>query len=337
MSETVELIIGDRQIKRFMSYSVDSNIYAAAGSITVSLHPDYVSSVHTGDRCVFKVGGTIVFTGIIERVGGGGNKEQYSFDISGRDLMGLVVDYYIESFTTLRNKTLSDVAEHYLRQIDYVKQLNITYLDGCASMDVAQEYIQPSPGMTVFDLLSRMAASRGMHFYMRPNGNIVFGKPRGYGSGVYAIWRTPDGNCNYTDFSWNDDISQRNSRVTVVGQDESQPSTPVSEINKKAVLADNTFPAFTKPLVVETDGSAKRLSQQARMIIEQQRFNGWSVQYTVAGHAQRGTVWAPDTICAIDDSRIGLCDSLLVYGRTFIGSKKEQSTKLILGKLGVAA
>ena len=336
MNDDIELIIGNETYTHVTSYRIDSDIYNVAGSFDITLNSSYSNKITTGQLCTVRINGVIVLNGLVERVQMNGGKDSLSYTVSGRDLMGLVVDSCIEEFKTLRNKKLSEVAEYYLRQIDYVKFLEITYLDGAESLDIAQEYVQPVPGMTVFELLSGIAASRGIHFYMKPDGGLVFGRPQGFGSHTFSIYRTNDAHCNYTDFNYTDDLSQRFSHVIVLGQAQSTPTTSVSAINKKAILQDDAFPDFRKPLVLETNTAAETLEQQARMIIEQQRHEGFTVRYTVSGNTQRGNVWTTDAVCAVDDYRIPLQDEFLIYGRTLALSKNEQSTDVVLGKMGVA-
>ncbi len=331
----MELIIGDRTIRRVISYAIDSNIYNAAGAFNVSLHPSYISQVNKGDRVTIRINGSTILTGLVDNPKVHGSRNSVNFTVYGRDLMGLVVDYHLESFRTIKNKTLAQVAELYLREIDYVRDLQILFLDGADRLDVAQEYVQPQPGQTVFELLSGIASARGMHFYMRPDGTMVFGKPKGFGKETFFIYNA-DGNGNVIDFEKNDDASQQYSRVVVIGQQRSSIDTGTQVLNKKATVTDPAFP-FTKPLVVTTDTAAKTPEAQARMIMEQQRIDGFNVSYTVGGHSQRGNLWQPDTICAVDDQRLGLREELVVYGRTFNFERSRKTTKIVLGKMGYRA
>ncbi|MFA5751123.1 MAG: hypothetical protein WC898_02425 [Candidatus Paceibacterota bacterium] len=340
MSDVVAITIGDKQYSHFTSYSVSSGIYTAAGTFSITFPEKAAPEITTGKKCVITVDGATVLTGIVERREKRGSKQTAEMIVGGRDLMGLVVDYHIETFKTLRNKKLVDVAEYFLRQIDFIKSVNITYLDGADSLDIAQEYVQPVPGMKVFDLLSGIAAARGMHFYLRSNGSLVFGKPRGFGSETFFVWNTGENNCNYTEKGFVEDISQQYSRVTVTGQKQSDAFTGLKTINGKATVDDDEFPQFTKPLVVETQTAGETLSHQARMIIEQQRFDGWSLRYVLPGHSQKGNIWQPDTICAVDDYTIPYRGECLLYSRSFNMNKNsdgeaEKSTEIILGKMGL--
>lgn len=317
------------------SVRVDSDIYAAAGTVELTFSEAVARNIHAGQTVMVLADNVTVFTGIIETLRGLSNKQGASVTASGRDLMGLVVDHHIESFKTLKNKTLQAVAEHYLKDIPFVNRLNITYLGTAASLDVPQEFIQPQPGQTVFDLLSGIAAARGIHFYMLPDGNIVFGKPAGFGIKPFSVWCTAHGFCNAEEYSFVDDLTERFSRVTICGQTASTPALGIGALNKKAIIADNEFTFYIKPLVVETNLDGVSLTQQARMIVEQRRNAGWQLGYTVAGFSQNGNVWRTDASCTVNDVRIPFSGECLIYGRSFVYDKSQAITEIRLSKMGV--
>jgi prophage tail gpP-like protein len=334
MNDRLSIFVNGQTVEKFVRYTVNHNIYTAAGEFDIEVPKSQMKNINELDRIEIKVNGTTALTGLVERIEETGKKGTATWKLSGRDLMGLVVDEYLQTFRTLANKTLLEVADYFLGEIDHVKTLPRSYINGADLIDIAQEWVQPRPGQTVFELLAGIAASRGIHFYMRADGEIVFGKPQGFGSHIYAIWRDLNGNSNITGWSRIRDASQRYSRVTVLGQQQSKYTTAVADINQKATVVDGTFPTgLTKTMVLETQTAAQTLALQARMIIEQQRFNGYSVRYVTPGHSQRGYVWQPDTICAVDDARLRIQEEMLIYGRSFVLDKNNKSTELLLGKM----
>lgn len=335
MNDSMELIIGNRVISRILAYAVDANIYNAAGAFQFSVNPDYHGIIKKGDRAVIKINGKTILTGLVDNPRMRGSKSKNELIVYGRDLMGLVVDWHIETFRSLKNKTLAQVAELYLRAIPFVRESDIVFLDGAANLDIAGEYIQPQPGQTVFELLSGIAAARGLHFYMLPDGTMVFGKPKGYGATTFEVWRA-DGGSNVIDWDYNDDLSQQFSRITVTGQSRDEFGGGMKTVNKKATVTDPDFP-FEKPLVVMTDREAKTPQEQARMVLEQQRIAGFNLSYTVGGHTQRGNIWTVGALCSVEDSRLQMRDKFVIYGRSFQLSKRTKSTRILLGKPGVTA
>lgn len=334
MNDRLSIITGGKTITGIVGYSIRHNIYAAAGEYDIEVSPSAIDLFNEGERIDIKIEGITALTGIIERIEESGSKRSLSYRVSGRDLMGLVVDEYIQSFKTLSNKKLYDVADCFLSRINHVNKLNRTYMDGAESLDISQEWVQPQPGQTVFDLLSNIAASRGIHFYMKPGGEIIFGKPKGYGSHIYSLWRTNDENSNIIEWSRIRDISQRYRTIIILGQQQSKFDTAATSINQKITATDDTFPqSLSKTMVLETQTAAQTLAQQARMIIEQMRLNGKSIRYITPGHSQRGHIWQPDTICAVDDYRLKMRGEYLIYGRTFVMNKQQKTTELILGDM----
>lgn len=330
MTDDVVLTIDGKAYRKFTSLDVDANIYQAAGQFDAEFSRRNAQGITTGSRAVITVNSIQVFDGIVESVQKGISKESDTVTISGRDIMGLVVDWCVERFQTLRNKTLAQVAGEYLRLIPFVKNIPIVFVDGADKLDVAQEYVQPSPGQTVFDLLNGIASARGINFYMRPAGTFVFGKPKGFGSVPSTI-----GPHNSLSLDFSDDISQRFSRVTVYGQAQSSSLLGASQLGKKATVNDTDL-AVEKPLVIETGMAGVSVSKQARMILEQQRFNGWQLRYTVRGFSQMGRPWQPDTLCSVRDYRLPYIGQCLVYGRRFSLRKSQFTTSLTLGKTGVS-
>lgn len=332
MPDALSISIGENSFSGFTGYRIEHNIYDAAGSFSVEISPSVFRRVSMGQRLTIRVNGKVALVGTVERIEDQGDKSSRTIRISGRDLMGMVVDEYITSFHTLRNKKLSEVALKYLQGIDGLKSVNVTFLDGSDALDVPQEYVQPRPGQRVFDLLSGIAASRGMHFYMLPEGSLVFGKPKGYGKHTFRISRTPN-DSNVLGHGFVDDITQRYSDVTVVGQCQSTGSRSVIDLNKKVTATDSLFPPFfNKHMVVETQTAAETLTEQARYIIEQMRFAGWALKYTVPGHAQMGDLWRPDTLVSVDDRELDIRGEYLIYSRSFNLSKAAKSTDVIIGK-----
>ncbi|MFA5424649.1 MAG: hypothetical protein WC374_12415 [Phycisphaerae bacterium] len=336
MTDEILIIVNDTTFDKISELHVAADIYTAAASFDAVVGGG--KNIQEGSRIKIAVNGKKSFDGIVDRVAKTGSKSADTVSISGRDLMGLIIDSHITSFTTISGKTLRQVAEYYLRQIDFVRHLNITYNAGAEALDVPQEFIQPRPGMTVFDLLSGIAAARGIHFYLRADGNIMFGRPQGYGGPVFYAW-CRDGRNNTLDYNFTSDISQRYSSIVVYAQDESTDSTDAASLNKKATINDSTFPGnFAKTLVIEAQVAGVSPAAQGRMLMEQQRFNGWKLDYIMNGFTQRGSPFRPDALMAVDDERVPFTGECLVYGRQFNLKKAEAvyTTTLTLGLRGLA-
>lgn len=349
MLDKVELVFGNQTISNFVSYSVDSNIYQAAGAFDLELKDDV--DVRPGEKVMLRVARQVVLHGIVDKVNRGGTKQGRYLRISGRDLMGLVVDWACERHRTLQNVRLRDVAAELLPGIPQVQRCEIVY-EFVEHLDVRSQYVQIEPGQTVFDVLHDLAVARGVMFYYRygaGKGQLVFGKPAGQGAVRFTL---SNGKTKSDVLSWDytESIAGRCSRLTVFGQTQSYDALSTSNLRKKAALTDAKFPfagqeRYTradrwllreKPAVLMTDKDAVNPTQLGKMAIEQQRADGRSLKYTLPGHTQNGKVWASDTLCQVTDESLGIREAMLVYGRTFSLSKDEgPRTEILLGPMGV--
>lgn len=332
MNDRVELIIGDRVIDRFMSYTIDSQIYNAASSFSLQISPDY-KDVVPGSKCKIKVNNELVMTGMIERVNKGGKKGERYLKVGGRDLMGQIISAYLVSFGTIKQSKLISLAERALRFIPNAKTLSVLFSAEASKVDVPQEYVQPEPGQTWFSLLSSIAVSRGILFYSWPDGTLVFGKPKGRGRVKFQI-NNIDGMCDVLDYDLVDDITEQFSEIQVCGQKQDTGKVDIETLNQHYILQNAGFP-FYKPFVCATSSDAQSPKEQARLILEQQKFNGHQLSYTVAGHSQNGSVWQTDELVAVYDEEVNVKGIRLIYGRQFSLSKEGTRTALTLGHPGV--
>ena len=126
--------------------------------------------------------------------------------------------------------------------------------------------------MTIFDVLSNYARSRGFMFFSLPNGTFVFGRPKTKGAAAFNIVSLKPGpQNNALTCEEVNDFSKRFSKVTVMGQrqgtdadggddddddddagdngnDGDDDGGGAAAINTHAVAYDPTFP-FYKPFV----------------------------------------------------------------------------------------
>jgi prophage tail gpP-like protein len=319
-------------IRGFKSFSVDSDLYTAADEWEVALEPGV--TVPRGAESILRIGGQTVLHGIVDRRAYAGSKNSLSYTISGRDLMGLVVDTRIEQGRTLKNKRLADVAELYLRDIPFVSRKTIEFGPGVTSLDVPQEYVQVEPGMSVFDLLMGIAVGRGIHFYMRADGTVVFGTPAGSGRSQFTILNR-EGNSTVKEFSFVDDMSQEYSTVTVLGQRQSGADVAPANRNARGEVQNDAVP-FAKPFVLATQTDAQSPAEHARMLLEQQRAQSYQLSYTVSGVMQGSAVWTTDSLVDVRDDRLKIRGQRLIYGRRLQMSKTGgTTTQLRLGMPGV--
>ncbi len=351
-SDVVYLLVTGKRIQNFKSYAADADLYAAGDAFTFELaRPE--TTIKPGMQAELYINDRLELTGIIDRYNPRYDKEGRRLIVTGRDLMGWCVDAHATKFVTVQNYTLKSLAETLLANAPFIDIKNIQYQEnvkgrikskgprtqvGIFDMETALSQIEP--GMSIFEILSGYAKSKGLLFYAMPDGTFVFGKPKEKGAPAFSLVRRKSGaGNNILEGELDDDISKRYSQVTVVGQQQGTDPLSASLINVEATVTDPDFPFF-KPFVLKDEYGGNQPKLQARMALEKMRHDGFKLQYVVQGHSQQNKNWSINELCQVtdEDDDFNVNDVYLIYGRTFEKSRDRGTlTKLRLGLPGLIA
>ncbi|OPY07259.1 MAG: Phage late control gene D protein (GPD) [Syntrophaceae bacterium PtaB.Bin095] len=343
MSDKISLRIGDTAVEHFLSYSIDADLYTPADAFRMELSAPE-TRVTAGMRCEVWVNDQRELTGIIDRVTRRVTKSGRTLSVEGRDLMGLLVDSCCESFQSVKNKSLKELAALLLPTIPYINRKAVVYQKSVSGksetttdlLDEPQKITQIEPGMTVFDVLKSAAVSRGLLFYSLPDGTLVFGRPKAKGETSFTLQqlRTGTGN-NIIESELVEDISRQYSKVTVLGQQQGRDDLDTAKIKTKATKTDSDFP-FYKPFVQRNNNDGTSPALLARLLMEKGRREGWQYSATVARHSQDGKNWTINELARVKDEVQALDGVYLIYGRTFeLDKNLGPVTRLKLSKVGL--
>lgn len=347
MQDKVELIVDNAKIENFLSYNIDSDLYVPADAFSFEfVNPDI--EITTGKICKVIVNGSLEHIGIIEKITKSYDKNKIILRAEGRDLLGLLVDTYVDEFFSVENMKLKDLAERLLKKVPYINRKQIIYQENIkinkksttkvASFDEPHNLLHIEPGKTIFEVLKDYSMSRSLMFYSLPDGTFVFGKPKTGGQPEFYIYNLKSNPVNNNVISGEmiNDITERYSKIIVLGQQQSLESfgSDTQKFNTKAVIEDKTFP-FYKPYVVTNNNDEKSPQLYAKMLLEQMRFKGFQLNYKVKGHSQRGKNWTINEICHVKDEILGIEGDYLIYQRSFIMSKEGVYTTIKLSYPGV--
>ena len=205
MRDNITLLVDKQKVEHFLSYMIEADIYTADDAFHLDCANPEIEIV-PGKQCEVYVNDELEMTGIIDRVDKRYDKEGVQVSIEGRDLCGLLVDSFIETFSTVRNTTMKALAETLLATVPFIQREQIVYQDNVRvasarkgaktaktgymeAQDTAlpHDKAQIEPGTTVFEALRTYAASRGMMFFCMPDGSFIFGKPKGGGEPAYRL------------------------------------------------------------------------------------------------------------------------------------------------------
>ncbi|MDH5298534.1 MAG: hypothetical protein OEV91_05905 [Desulfobulbaceae bacterium] len=327
MPDTVSLHIGSRAVVDFKHYRIDADLYLAGAAFEIEA-ADPGFPVSKGARCQIKVNGVTVLNGIADLIDDGGGKDGMTIRIDGRDLMGLVVDSYVDEFITMQDVTLKALAEKLLVPLPFIGRSDIVYQAGVAGaraaatttsnplLDKTQAKAQIEPGQTVFDVFKDYTRSRGLLFWMLPAGTFVFGRPKARGAAAFHLTRRLDGRDNNVLTGRRiRDVSQQYRTIKVMGQQQGRDALSAEAINTSATVTDADAPiAKTKVIIDNNDDQSP--SARARLELERQRARALRFVYKVQGHTQGGKPWTINELCRIDDDDLHVHGSFLVTGRT---------------------
>lgn len=338
MSDDLKILIGEYEYTRFKSYRIEHDIYSAAAAFDFELYSDPVAAVRAGDLVKVYIGGKLELTGIVDRASKSYDNKGILFSVAGRDLMGLVVDSYCETWGTLSNVNLKTLAERLLKDVPFICKKEITYDEVAEQRDATLPVIQTSPGQKIFDILKDAAQSRGLLFYAREDGGLCFRKPSGRGACVLDITQKTDAANNYIIRGERiDDISERYSEYTVITQGDGFLSVERGRFNARAKRIDGYMSGiFHKPYVETMNRDTGSVERRAAALLEQRRAQSRVVKYTVKGHSQFANPWAVDSLVKVDDDVLHVQDTLLIYGRVFeLSQERGILTHLTLGEKGL--
>lgn len=349
MPDQVSLLINGQRITNFVDYEIDADLFTADDSFNLTLsNPE--TTIESGQLCTLVVNGTVELSGIAEKVTRSTGKEGTTVRIEGRDLMSIAVDSSAEDFVTIQGKTVKSLAEMIIGKttkhpaLPYLSRLPIIYQENfigrgkgkkqtvsqplIGSLDTPQKIGQIEPGMSVFEVLSNYAASRGFMFWLQYQATgpvLVFGRPKSGGPASCSLVNrvSGDGN-NIKSSTLSEDISKAWSQITVISQTQGHDEYGLSagKVNTKHTRSTDLVPWY-KPLVVRMTHDSQSPALHARLLEEKQRHDSYQYTATVVGHSQRGRNWSINEICTVIDEDHSINRDLLVYGRTFIKSRAE--------------
>lgn len=355
MNDKVTLQIGNQRIENFISYDIEADLYQAADRFTLELsNPE--APVTAGMQCKLFINDKLELTGLIDKVARKYDKTGRTLTVEGRDLMGLLCDSYAEQFGTVQGKSVKQLAEMLLKPFPVINRSQIVYqknenvvgkLKGkkktadsplTCFLDIPQKFSHIEPGMTVFEILAVYAASRGLMLFTLPDGTLVFGRPRITGIPGFSVTTSLGGKSNNVESGEEIiDTSRCYSKITIVSQVQGleEHGQDVTKINpQKKVAINKDFP-FYKPMVAKLNNDSQTPELYARMLLEKQRHDGYSLAYTVPLHSQDGRNWAINELCTVNDEVLDVRRTMLIYSRRFRKTKQGSWTDIKLGPPGL--
>ena len=314
--DQLELRVAGERLDKWVRYTVSTGLYEPEGSF--ELETSALVKTRKGDTAQIWINGKLEMTGIVDKVVRKTTRSGRTRTVTGRSLCSVLVDSSVTDFKTPLPTTLPALSDRLVRGLPFIGKKNFVFEAGSDRVKVKRDFVQASPGDTVFDVLKRAANSQGYLFWCAADGSFVFDKPAVTGEPVYRIVGNA-GASNYIDGSVTDSIEDCHSEVIVMGESQSEDG------GHKYVAASAkaaSFP-FYRPLVVSWNEDEGLARKTAELRLAAEAAQSLEAEYTVPGHAQNGRNWTLNKFAAVQDENNDCEGVLLVVNRTFTLSRDE--------------
>lgn len=272
----------------------------------------------------------LVLTTLADRVTEAVNRDGYGLQISGRDLVGQLIDCSVPIFNG-RQITLEELLNKYVLDGDLKSQFHDVRIQNNAWL---KNKISVEPSESLWDSIIKAAAVTGQHVWLEPNGTIVIGDPFADPYQVQTSLRLikPLNNSNnILDLQYDNDVSSVFSEIKVLSQD-SNAQHILAEAKSKTQYSFNRLKIITLG-DVETKAEAEAALAKIK---KDNDLEAYSLAATFDGWAVDNKVWTPAWYVNVETNALSNATAKwAVYGRTLLLSRDQgKTTKLKLKRQG---
>ncbi len=332
---TTAVRIGGKEHRDWESYDIDSDFLIPADGFDFAIGLPYGAAEIpdlSGETCEVVIDGQTVMTGIIDSQHHDKRKGSRSLRLSGRDYAGLLVDCSAVQLN-VKGMTVLDAAKKLVAPWPQIKNIRLK-----AESNPVLDKIDIEPGESVWQALTHIANSVGLHPWMEPDGTLVVGGAD-YASPPVATlcWSRSDKRRNTESVVLEWSVDNRYSEVVFLAQSHAK-SGDSAKHDLKWVYKDPTMTLHKPKTVVVSDAdNLAALQKQAKKQLADWRLEGFTLTVTVGGHATRdGVLWQPGQRVHVIDDEHGIDAVFYLMGRRFMLSRGNGTqTELRLKEDGV--
>lgn len=333
---TVAVRIDGQEHRDWLAYDIDSDFLIPADGFEFELGVDAVqASVPNlaGKRCEVVLNGETVLTGIIGNQHHDKAKGQRSLRLTGRDLAGLLVDCSAPQLNVKGMTVLAAAQKLAEPWKTHIKTVRLK-----ADKNPTLGKIDIEPGESVWQALTHIANSVGLHVWLEADGSLVVGGAD-YSTPPVAtlLWSKTDRRCNVERLAIEYDSDNRYSEVVFLAQSAAKSGSG-GKHDLRWVWQDPAMPLHKpKTVVVANAENLENLQRQAKKQLSDWKLEGMTITVTVGDHKTLdGTLWqAGQRVHLIDDEE-GIDAIFFVMGRRYMLSRSGGTqTELRLKEDGV--
>lgn len=333
---TVVVRLDGQEHRDWLSYDIDSDfliptdgfdfelgVSAAQGQI-----PDF-----SGKKCDVLINGQTVLTGIIGKQHHDKDKGRRSLRLSGRDMACLLVDCSAPQIN-VKGMTVWDAAKKLIEPwSNHIPKVVLK-----AEHNPILDKIDIEPAQTVWQALSHIANSVGLHAWFEPDGTLIVGGAD-YSSPPVATlcWSQNDARRNVAEVQIERDSDSRFSEVFFLAQSHGRSGNGGQHELKWVWRDPNMTLHRPKTVVVADADNLDNLQRQAKKQLSDWKLDGFTLTLTVADHkTDDGTLWQAGQRVHFIDEEEGIDAIFFIMGRRFSLSRNGGTrTELRLKEDGV--
>lgn len=359
MSNNITLIVGGQQCSQWDDVSIDSDLLIPADAWSVTLFnppaDPLPSTVFKGAVVEITYNGQTILKGTIDRITDSVNRQGYRLSVSGRDVVGVLLDSSVP-LTVRQQVSLYDIVKQYvLPDLGGFLQ-DFLVVDQGVDFTIAKVAVEPSE--SIWDAIVKAAEAAGQYVWAESDGNIRVGNPfnKRQPKTPNLIMRRAGQNNNVLSVEYAEDITSQYSTVIVLGQDNStqasfyatednlpdiytgqdltpskkdQPDTPEYTGKSTQKLPYLRRKIVLDPLADNDDQAVKR----ARKIMQDGNLSAFTLTIEVAGWTcAMGQIWTTGWTVNYqsDVTRKVANGAWVIMGRTLKLGRNGKTTQLRL-------
>lgn len=204
--------------------------------------------------------------------------------------------------------------------------------------------VKVEPGERVFEILDRASRKLGFLLWCAADGTGIIARPNFTQSPIYelhhhAMDHPQARQNNIIESEVTERGAERYAAYRFLGTAGNSKKDYGTAARFRSDLEDDEMPVvmpYRRLLIESVEGKTrKEIDTQAKRDLQQRRFDGLELNYTVRGHRNRGLLWQADTMAIVEDSLNAVTGSYYVSGRRFVGDVNGgQRTELRLHRPG---
>lgn len=330
----IRLVIAGMEATGWDQIEIDSQIDTPAEnwSFTVFEKSGQVldESIKGGAKVQIYYANQLILTAITDRISEAASRDGYALQLSGRDLVGQLIDCSVPIFNG-RQMTLEELVSRYILSGDLGSIFHDVRIQNNAWL---KNKVSVEPGESLWDSLTKAAQMTGQHVWLDPDGTLQIGNPF---SSPYQV-KTPlrlmrplNNSNNVLNIRYDNDVSNVYSHIKLLSQD-SKATSILSETKAQTQYGFNRLKIITLG-DVETVAEANAALEKIK---KDNDLEAHTLIATVPGWMIDGKLWSTGWYINLETNVLSRATAKwAVFGRTFMLDRKNgKTTRLLLKRQG---